>query len=198
MAGRRIFVYDGREFPDPGADVSVEEYRQELAGFYPELSNAKTEEKKQGEDTIYEFKKVVGTKGQTGVREYRTPEPEPIVFKSEDSMWQMLAEEGVTGIPAKPFDMRRWDLSQPGDDRIYRLTAFKHAHALAPAVHYLAESTVLAISRESQKDMDLIPEVPSITFLNKATGERLTRKYVGMEFTTWAPGWVFLILGERV
>ncbi len=44
---------------------------------------------------------------------------EPIVFKCADSMWQMMAEEGVTGIPAKPFDMRRHDL---GDDRIYRLS----------------------------------------------------------------------------
>ncbi|KKL67579.1 hypothetical protein LCGC14_2133530 [marine sediment metagenome] len=194
MAGRRIFVYDGREFPDPGEGVTVEEYRQELAGFYPELSNAKTEEKKQGEDTVYEFKKVVGTKGQTEVREYRTPEPEPIVFKSEDSLWQMLAEEGVTGIPAKPFDMRRWDMGQEGDDRLYRLTAFQVEPVVAPAVHFLAESTLQAISRDPKSS----PEVPSITFLNKATGERLTRQYVGMEFPAWAPGWVFLLLGERV
>lgn len=124
--------------------------------------------------------------------------PEPIVFKSEDSMWQMMAEEGVTGIPAKPFDMRRWDLT---DDRIYRLTAFKWKEDVdgvparrIPPVHFIAESTVQAVSRYE----DAVPEVPSVTFLNKATGESLTRKYVGMEFTPWAPGFVFLLLGERV
>jgi len=36
----------------------------------------------------------------------------PIIFKCEDSLWQMLADG------SKAFDMRRWDLS---DDRISRL-----------------------------------------------------------------------------
>ncbi len=94
---------------------------------------------------------------------------DPIVFKCADSMWQMLAEEGVTGIPAKPFDMRRHDMA---DNRIYRL-----------ALSYYPDGR---------------PEVDAITFLNIATRATLTRRYLGMEFTDWAPGWCFLLLGERV
>lgn len=61
----RIFVYDGREFPDPDPNLKVDEVRQNMANFFPELSNAETKESKRGEDTIFEFKKRVGTKGYT-------------------------------------------------------------------------------------------------------------------------------------
>ena len=60
----RIFVYDGREFPDPDPNFKVEEVRQHMTNFFPELSNAETKESKRGEDTIIEFKKRVGTKGK--------------------------------------------------------------------------------------------------------------------------------------
>lgn len=97
---------------------------------------------------------------------------DPIVFKCEDSLWQMMAEEGVTGIPAKPFDMRRHDMA---DDRIYRLSM----------------STVDAAGTSR-------PDIEAITFLNVATRETMTRCYLGMEFVDWAPGWCFLLVGERV
>ena len=61
--GNRIFVYDDREFPDPDPDLKVDEVRQNMANFFPELSNAESKESKRGEDTIIEFKKRVGTKG---------------------------------------------------------------------------------------------------------------------------------------
>lgn len=95
-----------------------------------------------------------------------------IVFKCEDKMWQMLDEEGVTNIPAKPFDMRRDDHD---DNRIYRL---KIGH------------------RDAEGAWE--PDVPAVTFHNTATGATLTRRYLGMEFTDWAPGWCFLLLGQRV
>lgn len=59
----RVFVYDGREFPDPDPNLKVDEVRQYMATLLPELSNADTKESKRGEDTIIEFKKRVGTKG---------------------------------------------------------------------------------------------------------------------------------------
>ena len=59
----RIFVYDGREFPDPDPELSVDEVRQSMANFFPELSNAETKESRRGEDTVIEFKRRVGTKG---------------------------------------------------------------------------------------------------------------------------------------
>ncbi len=59
----RVFVYDGREFPDPDAAMSVEEVRQSMTSFFPELANAETKESKRGEEDIIEFTKRVGTKG---------------------------------------------------------------------------------------------------------------------------------------
>ena len=59
----RVFVYDGREFPDQDPKVSVEDIRKQLSEFFPELANADTREEKRGEDTVYTFAKRIGTKG---------------------------------------------------------------------------------------------------------------------------------------
>ena len=59
----RIFVYDGREFPDPDAGMTVEEVKATLSDFYGEVANARVEKTKRGDDTIYEFQRRVGTKG---------------------------------------------------------------------------------------------------------------------------------------
>ena len=64
----RIFLYDGREFPDPDPHLSVEEVRQQLSVFFPELSNADTREERRGENTVYTFSKRLGTKGYDGRR----------------------------------------------------------------------------------------------------------------------------------
>lgn len=37
---KRIFVYDKREFPDPDPAMTVEEVKDHMAGFFPELSTA--------------------------------------------------------------------------------------------------------------------------------------------------------------
>lgn len=65
----RVIVYDGREFPDPDPNLSIDEVRQHMTNFFPELSNAETKQSKRGEDDIIEFKKRVGTKGYS-VGEY--------------------------------------------------------------------------------------------------------------------------------
>ena len=66
----RVFVYDGRELPDPDPKMAVEEVRQNMSSFFPELANADTAYSKRKsktdpavEDDIYEFKRRVGTKG---------------------------------------------------------------------------------------------------------------------------------------
>jgi PRTRC genetic system protein C len=59
----RIFVYDGREFPDPDPQMSVDEVRQSMTNFFPELANAESKQSKRGDDDIMEFKRRVGTKG---------------------------------------------------------------------------------------------------------------------------------------
>jgi len=59
----RIFIYDGVEYPDPDPSMKIDEVRQQMANFFPELSNAETKKEKKGDDTIINFKKRVGTKG---------------------------------------------------------------------------------------------------------------------------------------
>jgi PRTRC genetic system protein C len=67
-AGRRTFIIDGREFPDPDPALSVEDVRKHYAEFFPELVNADTREEKRGADTIYSFSKRIGTKGLPGTQ----------------------------------------------------------------------------------------------------------------------------------
>jgi PRTRC genetic system protein C len=55
---------DQREFPDPDPNLTVEQVREMMASFFPELANATHTEHQRGEDTIYEFQRRVGTKGQ--------------------------------------------------------------------------------------------------------------------------------------
>jgi PRTRC genetic system protein C len=59
----RVFVYDGTEYPDPDPNMSVDEVRQGLLFAFPELSNADTASRKDGEKTTYTFSRRVGTKG---------------------------------------------------------------------------------------------------------------------------------------
>ncbi len=59
----RVFVYDGREFPDPDPKMSIDEVRQSMTNLFPELANAENKTSKRGEDDVIEFKKRVGTKG---------------------------------------------------------------------------------------------------------------------------------------
>ena len=59
----RIFVYEGREFPDPNPEWTTEQVKANLSEFYGEVANASVTETKRDEDTIYEFQRRVGTKG---------------------------------------------------------------------------------------------------------------------------------------
>ena len=66
----RVFVYDGREFPDPDPNLSVDDVRASMSNFFPELSNAETKESQRDsatepgqKDSVYEFRRLVGIKG---------------------------------------------------------------------------------------------------------------------------------------
>jgi len=61
--GIRKFVVDGTEYPDPDPNMSVDEVRQAMSTFLPELANADVKTDKQGEDTVIRMSKRVGTKG---------------------------------------------------------------------------------------------------------------------------------------
>jgi PRTRC genetic system protein C len=56
-------MYDGKPLGDPDPTQTVDEIRQSLVDFFPELSNATSTEKKTGDDTVITFTKRVGTKG---------------------------------------------------------------------------------------------------------------------------------------
>ena len=59
----RVFVYDGREFPDPDPSLDVEDVKKMMTDFFPELANADTKQATRDQDTLYEFVKKGGTKG---------------------------------------------------------------------------------------------------------------------------------------
>ena len=60
----RVFVYDGREFPDPDPSLTVEDVRKQLSDFFPELTNAETREERRGDEEVrYTFARRIGTKG---------------------------------------------------------------------------------------------------------------------------------------
>ena len=59
----RVFVYDGRSFPDPDPTLSVELVRQQLAEYFPELANAATHEEQRDDDRVFTFTRRIGIKG---------------------------------------------------------------------------------------------------------------------------------------
>ena len=59
----RIFIVDEREFPDPDPNLTIEQVRDNLADFYPDLANATHTVTTRGEDQVIDFRRTVGTKG---------------------------------------------------------------------------------------------------------------------------------------
>ena len=59
----RQFIVDGTSYPDPGPEVTPEQFKQTMATFLPELLNAEMTTETHGDDTVYRFKRRVGTKG---------------------------------------------------------------------------------------------------------------------------------------
>ncbi len=97
---------------------------------------------------------------------------EPVVFKSEDSLWQMLAK----GI--KTWDGRLNDVT---DERILRLTRGHWEKNPMPGrlASYLMDEGF-------------------VCFENKLTGQVLQFRFRGLRFAGWAQGWCFIALGELV
>ena len=100
-------------------------------------------------------------------------ELERVVFKCEASLWGLLQSGHKT------WDARLWDTS---DERICRLAQFEEKVAWDGG----------CLQRVSH------PVEEWVGFENKATGEVLTFRYEGLEFAFWAPGWVFITLGDQV
>lgn len=61
---RRIFVYDGHRFDDPGAEYSVEQVQNHLVVYFPAVAHAAVEEKTLPDGTReITFRKQVARKG---------------------------------------------------------------------------------------------------------------------------------------
>lgn len=59
----RIFIYDGREFPDPDPNLTADEVRKMMTDFFPELANAEIKQEKREDDTLVSLIRKTGTKG---------------------------------------------------------------------------------------------------------------------------------------
>lgn len=59
----RVFVYDGREHPDPDPSLPVDEVKRVFADFFPEVATAEARTAQRGDDQVVEFVRRVGTKG---------------------------------------------------------------------------------------------------------------------------------------
>ena len=59
----RIFIYDGRKFPDPDPNLTTDEVRKMMTDFFPELVNAEIKEEKRDENTLISLIRKTGTKG---------------------------------------------------------------------------------------------------------------------------------------
>lgn len=97
---------------------------------------------------------------------------EPVNFKSEDSLWQMLAK----GI--KTWDARIFDAN---NERIRRLIPGHWEKNPKPG-------------RLSIYEYD----EAFVCFENKLTGQVLQFRYRGLITPGWAPGWCFIQLGNLV
>lgn len=111
----------------------------------------------------------------------------PIVFKVEHSLWESL-EDGT-----RSFDMRWWDIA---DDRIYALAwAVPDPKAERP---FFTAVGYEPVRHQGAMAQGFKPEVERVSFRDKETDEVLTFQYRGVVFPDWAPGWGFLMLGDRV
>ena len=102
----RIFVYDGREFPDPDPGLAVEEVRKQLSDFFPELTNADTREERRGDDEVrYTFARRIGTKGagesDIGAILRRVPEKRLAVFELATDLLDADGEIAVEAATAR-------------------------------------------------------------------------------------------------
>lgn len=111
-------------------------------------------------------------------------EKPPIVFKTEHSLFLMLKDG------SKRFDFRKWDME---DDRIYRMSWGKYQGNGERSQAFPMVSTMGHWGLPWWS-----PFEPAVSFMDKATGELLTFRYLGLDFPRSTPGWCVILLGEVV
>lgn len=115
--------------------------------------------------------------------------PDPIVFKCEASVWEMMAQG------RKTWDARRWDMD---DERIVRLAKghWVDYDPMARPLRALGQEELAKALEETGAYYQF--DEPFVEFLNKVTGEILKFRFRGFNFEPWAPGWCFMELGYIV
>ena len=102
--------------------------------------------------------------------------------------------------------MRRWDTT---DERFYRLSWGTATRKIRENDIDYALGDRIEQDRVGEDDSgncskwklgsEWTPDEREVWFVNKADPEQdLCFEYLGVEFTNWAPGWGFLILGKRL
>ncbi len=107
-AGRRIFVIEGNEYPDELPGLSVDQVRQHFANWHTDLHNAEVVETKRGADTIYTFRKRIGTKGAPPASPAAPPAADG--FPAPSSPARDLLFAALAAVP--PRHLRIWPLAR--------------------------------------------------------------------------------------
>lgn len=89
--GRRIFVIDNRNMPDPNENWSIEEVQRSYGRLFPDIVNAEPHTETVDGNTVVSFVKKVGTKGAGGPLE-KFPR---IVVKGVNDNFDLLLHQMV-------------------------------------------------------------------------------------------------------
>lgn len=112
--GRRIFVIEGNEYPDELPGLTVDQVRQHFANWHTDLHNAEVSQAKRGADTVYTFRKRIGTKGSVappaGMGAVGTLAGEGDKFAAPTSTARDLLFAALDAVPAK--HLRIWPLAR--------------------------------------------------------------------------------------
>jgi len=112
----RIFIADQRRHPDPDPNLTIEQVRDLMADFLPDLVGAQWTATQEGEDTIIDFQRRTGTKGEQCVAKGC---PNRALFHAVDNQQPMLER---TPMPVCRGHALRWN--RRGGIWIFQLPEF--------------------------------------------------------------------------
>lgn len=157
----RKFVYDGKSYDDPNPDFSIDQVREHMANFFPELTTAEVlPARTEGDDQIIEFKRKVGVKGVTAIAvvedEEETHNPE---LDSLEVMARLMDVELETKEICDKWLLITYDIPHtPAGDRARRefldnarlIGATKHTESVY-LMPWTGEAEILALNLSGTK-----------------------------------------------
>ena len=113
FTGRRIFVIEGNEYPDELPGLSVDQVRQHFANWHTDLHNAEVSETRRGEDTVYTFRKRIGTKGLAAASTVGTNDEQAGEMSGADTSPRSRRDILLAALDAvPPKHLRIWPLAR--------------------------------------------------------------------------------------